>query len=98
MPNQSLELTAEEFFAGGEPTDVFDRAIRSDKISRWKETYSEAQMVPYLCTQAEYDSIPTGTSRRDAHLSAAGAASLMSQQVGYEKELPDLDPIRDLYK
>ena len=91
------KITAEEFFAGGRPTDVFKKAARAEQISGWKEIYPQGYMVPGLCTQEEYDAIQAGTYHQDTHKRAAGTAWLRTQVVGGEGEAPNLSFIDDLY-
>lgn len=55
----------EEIFKDAKPTSVFRDVRRQMEIEDLKEIYGKDYLVPNLMTEAEYNSVPAGTRRRD---------------------------------
>ena len=79
-----IVLTKEEFLKGAKPNDLFESVQRRLQIAEWKEIYSKSFLVPNLCSEEEYNSIPASNIREMEHQRNRDYSILANQIVGSE--------------
>ncbi len=73
----------DEFLRDAKPTDLFELIKRDMEVASLKEDYSKEYLLDTgLVSPEEYESIPTGTIRRDAYRHMQDAAYLLPKIVG----------------
>ena len=83
-----IVLTREEFLKGAKPSDLFKEMRRELQIAGWKEIYSREFLVPNLCSEEEYNSIPASRNREMECRRNRDYAILANQIVGSEYKSP----------